>query len=625
MTFRVAFFAAAGAAVCACGSFAVEVADFEAGTGTEVWTVSDGVYVSPAYGSPVDRIALSYSGDGGAASAEIRAKTPQGVETPVATLSGASSAASFDFPESVDFRTFRVIAADGWRLSTFAATLAATTLAAPDGVAVSNNTTGTSFDLRWNPVADATGYRVFVWTNATATVAAGAEAWLESFSNAPSTTSNTTFFKDAYTDSGATGWTFDKVYACTIEGAVRIGNTSTQGVLVSPALPRFVQSAPTLRIKAWRLDAGDGESAPVSIVSGGATNEVARITLTTEAQTFEVALPELHEGDRLAFHSPTDKKSARMILDEVEILSDYYVEAMRPSYLVEGRDAGAATECTLDGLPSVPVQVAVAAYGRRGAASGQSAAQTVDLANPDKVATLNAVPLSTLANRAYSQNFDSLAALTASTGGKEWLDGATLPFWQAAKGADAAASVKYNRGTERAGGLYALASNQSDDVRALGGLSTKDAFMAFGVAFTNDTGEAMTLSAVECSAQQWGFNNTAEQPFVLSCLVTDRLDWMRSYPAEDWQVCAIVPESAAKVYASGTEHNTPESTNVAFTPESAVTIPAGSVLVLKWALPMPADGSSAMMAIDDLTVTFVRAALPFAVILVRNDAANVGF
>ena len=44
--------------------------------------------------------------------------------------------------------------------------------------------------------------------------------------------------------------------------------------------------------------------------------------------------------------------------------------------------------------------------------------------------------MSALSEDVYSQNFDSLAASTSTSGSKDWLNGITLPHWQAWKGGD---------------------------------------------------------------------------------------------------------------------------------------------------------------------------------------------
>ena len=201
-------------------------ADF---TGTEVpqgWTVDNGEYRSPEYPNSVDRIRLEYNGGG---SAMVYAITQVGVESYVATLSAASSAAVFDFPDTTDFRSFRIAASDGWGLDAFSAVLSATGIDVPVGVVISNNVTGTSFDASWNAVEGATGYRVYVWTNDVASASAGMVVWQETFTNAPATTSTSTTFRDSYTDSGDSGWHAERRGAYALHHGVAADNERGNG------------------------------------------------------------------------------------------------------------------------------------------------------------------------------------------------------------------------------------------------------------------------------------------------------------------------------------------------------------------------------------------------------------
>ena len=340
---------------------------------------------------------------------------------------------------------------------------------------------------------------------------------------------------------------------------------------------------------------------PLGIVSGGVTNIFGFVRLGDESKTYHVTLPALAEGDCLALFSPTNKSSARAILDDVAIVSGYSEGHEEPSYIVNA-DVGAVTTYSFTGLPSVPVQFAVEAYGRRGVTSEKTEPVVVDLANPDKVAQLNACPLSSLTGpvHTYSQNFDSLAALTATTGDKEWLNGTTLQYWQAYKDADAVSSFNYNAGTGANGGLYVFAANRNDSVRAFGALSTQNDEFSFGLAFTNDTENTMTLSSVEFSAQQWGFKNDTNQTLSVSVIVTNGLDWISSYD-DGW---TELGSTQSAVYGEGVAHDTPVSTPVELGPSEGISIAPGKVLMLKWTIRSLKSGKPGMMGIDDVTVTF---------------------
>ena len=589
------------AAMAACCGWAEERADFLNGLGTNGWTIGAYEWTSPSYGNAVDRIRLEYTGNDNYV-AEVFAVPAEGGEMQIATINGMTSGATFDFPDSTDFRSFRVRANDngGWNLAAFSAVVSATMLDAPDGVSISNNVTGSSFDACWGPVAGATGYRVYVWTNAVVGASAGTEVWAETFANAPSTESNQTTFKKEHTDSGQAEWAGVKAYICSYAGAVRIGTTSAKGFLVSPPVSDVAGDPLTLRIRAWRMSPSDGVDMPLGVVSGGVTNIVGVVALGDEAAPHHVALPALNADDRIAIFSPTNKASARAIIDDVAILSGYSEGSLAPSYIVNGLDVGAATAYSLTALPSVSVQFAVEAYGRRGVTSEKTAAVEVDLANPEKVAQLNACPLSSLEGNAYTQNFDSLAALTVSTGDKDWLNGTTLPYWQAYKDADAVSSFNYNAGTGSTGGLYVFATNRNDLVRALGAYSTQNDEFSFGLAFTNDTERTMTLSFVAYLAQQWGFKNDTNQTMSVSALVTNRLDWISSY-ADGW---TELGSTQSAVYGEGVAHDTPVPTPVEIIPTQEISVAPGQVLMLKWTIHSLKSGKPGMMGIDDVNVEF---------------------
>ena len=453
--------------VAVAGGAAVVSADFSGAAVPEGWGVENGEYRSPTYSNAVDRIVMQYSSADKMADMSVYAFTKEGVSSLVATFTAASSAASFDFPESTDFRSFRLVSTNGLALSSFTAFVAASSLDAPAAVAVSNNVTGTSFDAHWSAVEGAIGYKVYVWTNMVVGAAAGSAVWQETFANAPAK-STSVAFKDEFTDNGTPGWTFEKAYASVSNGAVRIGTTSDKGILVSPPLPAFSETQLAIRITAWRQTTGEGTDMPLGIVSGDVTNIVGVVTIGDESATYSVALPGLNAGDRVAIFSPTNKASARAIIDDVAILSGYSDGHLEPAYIVDGLDVGVATKYSFADLPSVPVLFAVEAYGRRGASSEKTEAVEVDLANPEKAAVLNACPLSSLDGNVYSQDFDSLAAI-----GNEWLNGTTLRYWQAYRKDSPSTSITHNIGGASNGGLYALHQNTGLDVRALGGLSTK--------------------------------------------------------------------------------------------------------------------------------------------------------
>ena len=565
------------------------------------WSVLDGEYRSPTYDAAVDRIELRYISESQNGSAAVFAWSNQG-ESQIATFNSTSSSAAFDFPGTTDFRSFRIAMEDGLSLLSFAAYVSPSELDASTCVVISNNTTGTSFDASWRPVVGATGYRVYVWTNNVVGASEGSVLWRETFANSPAKSSSVDF-DVSYTDSGESPWAFYKAYAHSEAGMVRVGNTSTKGALVSPPLPKWDDSQLTFLIVSWRQTTSEGQDMPLGIVSGGETNIFGAIRLGDESKTYHLALPELNAGDSIAIFSPTNKASARAIIDEVAIISKYNAGTEVPSYVVDGRDVGDATSCRFENLPSVPVFFAVEAYGKRGVTSAKTDAVTIDLANPDKVAVLNACPISSLEAGTYVQDFDSLATVTATTSEKAWLNGATLLYWQAYKGDNAVVAFKHNGGTARTNGLYAL-TNQNHSVHALGAYSTKSIEYEFGIAFTNDTDKTVALSSVEYSAQQWGFGNTTNQTLSLCANVMDSLDWISAYK-EGW-IELVSTQSA--VYDEGNRPIPPVAIPVLVNPRPAILIAPGQVLALKWTVHSLESGSPGIMAVDDVTVMFIDAA-----------------
>lgn len=577
--------------------------DFTGAGVPQGWTVENGEYRSPEYSNAVDRIELSYSGAGAAASATISAFPKQGDGTSVATLSAASSGASFDFPENTDFRSFRIAAANGLALSSFTAYVSADTLGMPSDVAISNNVTGTSFDASWYPVDGATGYRVYVWTNAVVGASAGTAVWQETMSGATNASSNTKMSDDKFAGCFEnSGWTrSDKAgYPTGENGTVRIGTTGDSGWLQTPPIVTAADDL-TVRFYAKAVDTkSNGKRIAVERILGETAAFAGTVTLSLEMQEFVIPLPDWESGDCIRFNSITNG-DRRVIIGAVTVVAGYSEGSLEPSY-IQNVDVGLATVYSFTGLPSVPVQFAVEAYGRRGVTSEKTEAVEVDLSNPEKVPQLNACPLSSLTSPAltYTQNFDSLATLTATTGDKECLNGTTIQYWQYYKNDMAAASIKYNGGAGNSGGLYALSTNQTHAVRALGAYSTQNDEFSFGLAFTNDTERTVTLSSVAYLAQQWGFANNANQKLSVSVMVTNNLNWISAY-SDGW---TEIGSTQSTVYGAEDVHDTPVSTPVEATPAEEISIAPGQVLMLKWTIHSLTSGKPGMMGIDDVTVTF---------------------
>ena len=582
----------------------VQTADFASGTPAG-WTVENGAYRSPEYSSAVDRIELRYSGTDASASATIYAIPHEGAESQIATFNAFSSGASLDFPDATAFRSFRIAPVNGLALSSFTAYISAVTLAVPADIAISNNVTGTSFDAYWNSVDGATGYKVYVWTNTVAGASDGTAVWQETMPGATNASSSTKLTDAKFANCFENvGWTrSDKAgYPTGEDGTIRIGTSGDNGWIQTPQINHAADGM-AVRFFA-KANATNTKSMDITVerVSGETAIFAGTATLTTDMQDFTVVLSDWESGDCIRFNSITNG-DRRVVIGTVTVVSGYSEGHEEPAYIVDGLDVGAATSHSFTDLPSVPVYFAVEANGRRGVVSPKTDAMQIDLAHPDQVAVLNACPLSSLTSLAhiYSQNFDSLALITASTGDKEWLNGTTIQYWQLYKNTDAVTSINYNGGAGTVGGQYALASDRSDPGRALGAYSTKDNEYSFGIAFTNDTGSTKILSSLVFSAQQWGFANTTNQTLSVSVMVTDRLNWISSY-AEGW---TALGSTQSALYGEGTVHDTPVSTPVSINnPVDEIAIAPGQVLMLKWTIHSLKSGKPGMIGIDDVSVEF---------------------
>ncbi len=107
------------------------------------------------------------------------------------------------------------------------------------------------------------------------------------------------------------------------------------------------------------------------------------------------------------------------------------------------------------------------------------------------------IPLSSLLNFTYTQNFDSLAS---SGTGHSWVNNSTIPGWYLSR-------TTYNAGTgaDSAVSAYSFGSAGSTD-RALGsvaGATTPAGAIGYGITFYNDTARAYPGFDVLFTGEQW--------------------------------------------------------------------------------------------------------------------------
>lgn len=600
------------------GGVVTETADFSGVDVPAGWSVSDGVYLSPEYSNAVSRIALSYGATGGqTGTAQLLAiNHASSAETQIASLNTATTGAAFDFPGTSDYRRFR-IATDGLALANFSATWPDTRPDAPSNVAATALTTD-SLEASWDAVEGATGYRVSVWTNVVVGASAGTVAWEDSLpgatNGAASTRMSDAKFNACFSHAG---WTRSEKagYPTGEDGTIRMGTTGDSGWLQTPPIDVASDSGMLFRFHAKIGSSNTNPQMLVERISGNSTDVIGEVTLTSELKEHVLVVSDWNSGDSIRFNSFASG-DRRTIIGAVALVSGYSVGTFSPVVVKEVPVAD-GTATTIDGLPpAVPVFVGVRVIDAGGVSSSVSAGVEVDLANPPPRATLNAWTVSSPADSTYRQDFDSVAGATMTSGDKDFYNGVTIPFWQAWQDIDAVTKFAYYAGGNQTGAKFvALATNINESTRAFGARGKQDATMTWGLAFTNKTGSTISLTNVSYSAQQWGFANTTNQLFTCEYLVTNRLDWIVNF-SEGWQTCA---ENEARVFAAGT-YAMPDSTAVNYEPAEQIRIAPGEVLYLKWTFHPPAKGSSALMAIDDLTVRFKVPEQGFLMRIVKHQA-----
>jgi len=210
------------------------------------------------------------------------------------------------------------------------------------------------------------------------------------------------------------------------------------------------------------------------------------------------------------------------------------------------------------------------------------------------------------AEGAYLQDFDALA----SNGLDNVWDNAAEPLeaWQAYS--DAAAITTYRAGTGSLpnGGLYAFGAEGGDD-RSLGSVASAGNTLRYGVAFSNETGSAVTNLAVTYTAEQ---RRVAASPtpnaLVFEYCVTNRViplnqgAWRRVNA-----LCFKTPLVTNASQAAGAV-----CVSAALSAALANPLLPGQAVLLRWSDPDDA-GNDHAFGIDDLKVTWVAGAMPEAI------------
>ncbi|MBQ3096708.1 MAG: hypothetical protein IJC66_01030, partial [Kiritimatiellae bacterium] len=469
-------------------------------------------------------------------------------------------------------------------------------------------------------VHGAAGYRVSIWTNVLEGASVGNVIWQESFSKAMASLSTTAIsgsekFNNDYADSS--GWTIvSNVYPSVDVGTVRIGNTTKSGELVSPSMEAI--SDGTLRVRVRRQDSSDGAVFSVWKRSGDELSEIGEAQEIGDTFTECIwPLPEMGAGECLVFRSASGKTKRRTILDEIAIIEGYSAGIPAPDYAVSAVQVS-ETSYAVESLPPAVWMFAVEAVDGSGMVVAAST-NTVDLVNPPPQPVLDAVVVSGIprkgGERIWREDFSSFTnVFPTSKNTAGWLNGTTLPHWQAYCGDNPVADVIRNHGAGTQKGLCVYwATNKVAETYSLGTMTTGTAEeYVYGLSFRNDTAFSVCKIAVMFDGMQFGFKNKETQELACEYLVTNEL--VSVAVDGDWRACDGLVYRTAKDNTSGLESGADLPVSTAIAAElSNVSVPRDSYFMLRWR--RSAIANAAAMAIDNLSVTFTVQSRPLTIVV----------
>lgn len=518
------------------GGLVTEETVFPEGTLPARWHAGASGLTSPTFSNCVSRISLTYSEERAGVLGTLAlfaTNHASHAESKIVELNTLSSAAQFDFAADTDFRAFRLVT-NGVLLSSFAATWMDTRLSTPANVATANNT-GSAFDISWDLVEGATGYKVSVWTNMTIGASAGVAVWAETFADmASSKTAALNQERLALADHGS-DWRnvpFENGYLLDNGGGIRLGTTTATGWISVPHVVTAGENA--LRITAARYSQNKGQQLSVlCVLDGGVTNLVGTFPVDFDGTypAFDmsnavdvVELPDTTVGGTIVLQTTggSDGKESRVAIIGIEFISGYAAGTQVRDLFREESVAGDVVSVTVPDLPPVAVQVSVQAIASKEAdCSAASAAMVVDLANPPPQPQF-AVPGSVVGSAdGYLESYDALSAA-----GSEWLNWITLPYWQAYVGALPVNEIKTASGMgNKSGGFYSYHGTNKNDTASysLAAVANGSNHMKFGFAVTNDLERFLFGFTISFTARQWTFSKDrkAEQRLHFEYLVTN--------------------------------------------------------------------------------------------------------
>lgn len=586
-------------------------ADFVSDAVPAGWAAGESVY-SRSLSNEVLSVEIWSDGE----EVSVHAGTNVAAATEIGRVFAPSTNAVFRLPQTANCRFVTVSSAHARRcvLETVD-----TRIASPTNLVLSD-VTESSFALSWDAVADAHGYCVQVSTNALMDHSEGSILWRETFAGIETNatySSSKGFDIEAFrarVDTKDTAWDGNLLFPYDHgNGVVRVGNSSNPGWLSTP--PSQVTSENvTLHFRAWRVDAGatatNRASKPacydVAHVSGTITNRRTSVCLTTAPSNVAVALPNWKSGDRVVFHSSTNKSACRLAIDEISLRTGYAEGTWTP--VVCDSKVVTDTSVVFDNLPTTAVSVSVTARAATEVDDSPAATYTLDLAHPPPSVALTACPLD---GTPYTQTFDCLTNITKKL---DWRNCRTVPYWQAwldyGEGdVEAVSEINQNAGKITTSGLYAwhdAAATVSS--YALGSLASGDHGFVFGLAFQNAQEVALTSISVTFTAKQLNFRSGVKTiPF--EYLVTNELVSVAA--PGDWKAV----DTAAFTTVASNPADTDSTMPRAKTKTAAVSdaVPMGGYLLIRWT--DCKEKSSCPFAVDDVSVSYESALRPTVLLL----------
>ena len=493
-------------------------------------------------------------------------------------------------------------------------------LAAPYGLEpVELSTNAFRATWRYDGVAD--GFRLDVWRE-TWVPWRGDVLWTETFAACTNATGNPKALSpetiDRHTDHQ--GWRGDVLYIPVgAEGIIQINKTDGIGWLVSPPLPPLEDVA--LVVRACAVASQPDHTMPVYLIRGDATNELARFELTTAFEDYVQTIPALETGDRFAFKAFSVGKKRRVWMDAVHLVAQFAPACCATDAVCTARPCdGAAREAWVDGLEAGAMYgFAVSAVVDGEVARSADCPVALLAADGEGAATslLDAVALSGLpregARRRWHEDFSVFTNVFATSGNvADWMNGVTVPYWQAYVGTEAATAFRRNQGAGTTSGYYAYWAGGNPSTYSFGPLTKADApDFVFGVAFENDTDAPARNVTVRYDARQFGFRNKDEQTMAFEFLVTNRLVSVSATGA--WRACDALSCRTARTADDGLSggQDPPVTTPL---PDVALgePVPPANFLLLRWR--RSAVANAAALAIDNRAVSFEVKRHPAAIV-----------